>query len=114
MSESMSFKDILKNDLENTFFLAEEFAERHTINGKEMDVLFDDYELMERKGSQRVNEHFDGIYTADLLLYVKVQDFGVPPKVGALLILDGSKSYRVKEVTEEMGVYAIALGANRV
>lgn len=51
MSESMSFKDILKNDLENTFFLAEEFAERHTINGKEMDVLLDDYELMERKGS---------------------------------------------------------------
>ncbi len=95
MSKSMSFKDILKNDLENTFFLAEEFAERHTINGKEMDVLF------------------DGIYTADLLLYVKVQDFGVPPKVGALLILDGSKTYRVKEVTEEMGVYAIALGANR-
>lgn len=114
MSESMTFKDILKNDLENTFFFAEEFAERHTVNGKEMDVLLDAYELMERKGSQGGDKHFDGIFKADLLMYVKAKDFGVLPKVGAPLILDGSKTYRVQEVTEEMGVYAITLGANKL
>lgn len=113
MSDPINFNDILKNDLKNTFFLSEEFAERHMVNGKEMDVLLDAYELMERKGSQGGNNHFDGIFSAELLMYVKAQDFGVPPKVGALLILDGSKVYRVKEVTDEMGVYAIALGANK-
>lgn len=114
MSESFNFKDILLNDLKETFFLTEEFSERHMVNGTEMDVLLDDYELMERKGSRKENEHFDGIFSADVLMYVKAEDFGVSPKVGALLILDGSKVYRVREVTEEMGVYAIALGANKV
>ncbi|NCC16552.1 MAG: hypothetical protein EOM28_09415 [Clostridia bacterium] len=113
MSEPINFKDILKNDLENTFFLPEEFAERHMVNGKEMDVLLDAYELMDRKGNRKESDHFDGIFSAELLMYVKVEDFGVPPKVGALLVLDGSKVYRVQEVTEEMGVYSIALGANK-
>lgn len=114
MSESFDFKAILENDLKETFFIPEEFSERHMINGKEMDVLLDDYELMERKGSRKENEHFDGIFSADVLMYVKVEEFGVSPKVGALLVLDGSRVYRVREVTEELGVYAIALGANKV
>ncbi len=113
MSQSLDFKSIVENDLKETFFLSEEFAERHLVNGKEMDVLLDAYELMERKGSQGANNHFDGIFSAELLMYVKGVDFGVPPKVGALLVLDESKVYRVKEVTEELGVYAIALGANK-
>ena len=44
--------------------------------------------------------------------YVAAEDFGEFPPQGVLLKLDG-KQYQVADATNECGVYAITLEANR-
>lgn len=106
----MSLKDILQEDLDSVFFDAEEFAELHIVNGKEMLLLLDGNELSERKTTQE--KHLDGVYSSTMLLYVKANAYGARPKVGSMLVLD-EKQYRVTDVVEEGGVYSITIGAMR-
>lgn len=110
----MDFKEIMKDDLAGIFFDLEEFAERRTINGKEMCVIFDENELLERKKEGRAGSHFDGAYLATAMLYVKAEEYGPRPKVGSVLAIDGKNVYRVAEAVDEGGVYSIALEANRI
>lgn len=106
----MSFKDIIKQDIGNVFFNKDEFADEHIIDGVKMNATIDQNELIER--NKKVNEHMDGIYSCAFILYVTKEEFGNRPKVGSSLKVDG-KQYKVIDCTEEDGVYAITLGANR-
>ena len=108
----MGLKEVIKEDLEEVFFNLEEFAEFHEINGKQMLVILDENELTERNATQKVGRHYDGVYTSSLLLYVKAEDYGIRPKVGSVVRIDG-KTYSVTEAVDESGVYSITLGANR-
>ena len=51
----------------------------------------------------------EGLYRADLILYVKEKDYGPMPKSGKLIRLDKKRDYFVKECSLKMGVYRMEL-----
>ena len=104
----MSFKEQAGLDLTRTFLSELEFAEVRQIDGEPMRVVVDDYSLVERGGA----EHTDGIYSAQLLVYVSVAEYGARPKRNKLLNLDG-RDYRITKVEEDLGLYTFTLEANR-
>lgn len=104
-----TFKELVAADISDVFLNRLEFADAHRINGKEMTVLVDENELLERDKA-KMNTHTDGIYKSRRLIYVAKQEFGPRPAIGALLALD-AKQFRVADCTEEAGVLAIELEA---
>ena len=44
-----SFKEVMKDDVNNIFMNVDEFADMHTVDGKEIPVLVDDNEIIERE-----------------------------------------------------------------
>ena len=106
----MSFKDIIEDDVHGVFMNPQEFSEMHTVNGVEMAVQIDSNEQIERE--KRFNQHMDGIYLNEKLIYVAASDFGPLPKQGSILTLD-KRTYRVADAVSEDGVYSITIEANR-
>ncbi len=106
----MSFKDMIADDVHGVFMNPEEFSEMHTVNGVEMAVQIDANEQIERE--KRFNQHMDGIYLNQKLIYVAASDFGQLPKQGSVLTLD-KRTYRVADAISEDGVYSITIEANR-
>ena len=104
----MGFKEQAGLDLTRTFLNDKEFAEVRQIDGEPMHVVVDDHSLVERGGA----EHTDGIYSAQLLVYVSAAEYGARPKRNKLLNLDG-RDYRITKVEEDMGLYTFTLEANR-
>ena len=80
-----SFKEVMKDDVNNTFMNVDEFADTHTV---------------------------DGVYVKQKLIYVKADDFGPLPAIGRQIVFDG-KRYMVTDSTDEGGVYTITMEANR-
>lgn len=104
------FKEQIRADLD-VFLNSREFADRHTIDGREMTVLVDENELLERDKS-RLGTHTDGLYKARRLIYVSRAEFGPRPALGRQLNFDG-RIFRVEDCTEEAGMLAIELGVSR-
>lgn len=107
----MTLKEQLSADLP-VFLNLSEFAERHTINGKTVDAVIDNNALDERLASVR-NIHTDGLFRAEMLVYVGTADLGGLPRTGSMIRLDG-REYRVTEAVEEMGVCSLCLEAIRI
>lgn len=105
-----TFKEIIASDIHGTFLNTEEFSDIHIVNGVEMPVQIDSNEQIERE--KRFNQHMDGVYLNQKLIYVAASDYGPLPKQGSLLTMDGKK-YRVADAIDEYGVYSITLEANR-
>lgn len=105
----MGFKEQARNDLDRIFLNDLEFAEVKEIDSTPMRVVIDDHSLVARGGA----EHTDGIYSAQLLVYVSAAEYGARPKQGKLLNLSG-RDYRIVKVEEDMGLYTFTLEANRV
>lgn len=106
----MTFKDIVKKDVKSVFLNTEEFSEIHTVNGKPMTVQIDNNEQIERE--KRYNQHMDGIYVKQILIYVDAEKYGPLPKQGTSVSLD-KKMYRVSDAISEDGIHSITLEANR-
>lgn len=102
----MSFKDLIKEDL-TIFINPDEFGESHRINGRNLNVVVDDETLEERK-----NKNFDGISYAEILYYVKADDFGELPSISDNQKFDGRPMF-VTSASESNGMYEITLGQNR-
>lgn len=109
--ESPSFKDILKNDIKATFLNPDEFGETHTVQGKEMVVVLDDLENVEREKKLQ-STTAGGIHARQIFMYVAADDFGAFPAPGGLITLDGAR-YTVVDATDESGIYGITLEAIR-
>lgn len=105
-----SFKQLLTEDIKETFMNLEEFGEEHKINLKKMTVIIDEMELTERSKKQVENGRIEGIYKRMILLYVAQKDFGQMPAIGAMLKLDNS-NWRVVDSNNEGGMYSITLGS---
>lgn len=105
-----SFKEVLQADIDNTFMNLEEFADIHIVDGKEIPVLVDDNEIIERQ--KKMKSNMDGMYVKQKLIYVKASDFGVLPAIGRQIMFDG-KRYLVTDSTDEQEMYAITMEANR-
>ncbi len=105
-----TFKELLEQDVKNVFLNLEEFGEVHTVNEKEMVIIIDNNEQIERE--KRTNQRTDGIYKNQKLIYVATSDFGPLPKQGARLVLD-KKNYTVMDAISEDGIYSITVEAGR-
>lgn len=106
----LSFKEILQQDVKAVFLNPLEFGETHLVNGKPMTIVLDDVENVEREKKMKSNA--DGIYTRQVLFYVAADDFGAFPIEGGMITIDGQR-YTVVEATDECGIYAITIEANR-
>lgn len=80
------------------------------LNGKMMPVQVDSNEQIERE--KRFNQHMDGIYKNQKLIYVAATDYGPMPKQGSLIQFD-KRPYKVADAISEDGIYSITLEANR-
>ena len=107
----MTFKEAIRDDVVEVFMNLDEFAALHTLNGKQIPVIVDDNEMIERE--KKMKSDMDGINVKTTLIYVRARDYGsgLPP-VGYAVTLDG-KSYLVIEAVNEDGVYSIELERNR-
>lgn len=109
--ESLNFKDIVHRDISRTFLNPEEFGEAHTVNGKEVTIIFDDIENVERE--KKMKSTMDGLYVRQYFMFISADDFGGPlPAQDKLVTVDG-KRYKVVDATDESGMYGITLEANR-
>lgn len=90
------------------FLNSNEFAEKHTINGVEADVIFDDEELKELAG----NKQQEGLYINKKLIKVSETVFGGTPAIGSVIKLD-KKQYRVYHASNEEGLLTLILEAYR-
>ena len=107
----MSFKEQAGLDIARTFMNDLDFAEVRRIDGTPMHVVVDDYSLVGRNAGG--DTHMDGLYSAQLLIYVSAAEYGSRPKQNKLLNMNG-RDYRIVKVEEDMGVYTFTLEANRV
>ena len=62
----MSFKDLIKKDVQKIFMNPDEFSEIHNINGKDMPIQIDANEQIERE--KRQNQNSSGIYVNQKLV----------------------------------------------
>lgn len=108
-----TFKEMVSADVKNVFLNLDEFSDIHVINGKEMPCQVDNNEQIERE-KRSGGGHVDaaGVYRNQKLIYVPAGDFGVLPKQGHLVLMDG-KRYLVADAVDEQGIYSITLEANR-
>lgn len=110
----MTVREHWLDDVENVFFDVDEFAETHTVNGKEMPCVIDNFELIdrERKYKGYKGEHADGIYTKQVLFFVRASDFGALPAIGRNVVVD-KKNYIVTDAVNEGGSYSLTLELNK-
>ena len=106
----MGFKEIVYNDISTVFLNPEEFGEEHVVDGRAMNIVMDNVEIIERSKKQSEAGRIDGVFKRELLFYVSRSDFGPMPAQGRILTLDGRK-YIVSDAVEEGGVYSITIGA---
>ena len=95
----MSFKDLIKKDVQKIFMNPDEFSEIHNINGKDMPIQIDANEQIERE--KRQNQNSSGVY-------VSAQDYGKLPKQGSRIVMDGYL-YMIADAIDEGGVYTLTL-----
>lgn len=110
----MTFKEQIALDNTQVFMNDDEFGEIHNVNGKDMSVIIDNNELVDREKryQYRHSLYADGVYLKELLIYVKASDFGKLPAVGRVITFD-SKSYIVSDAINEDGIYSLCLEANK-
>lgn len=89
------------------FFNADEFADFHNINGRDLLIIIDDYRLQERS-----KKEYDGISVGEILYFVKAEDYGKRPEEGTPQIFDG-RQLLVFDAREDLGIYEIILKQNR-
>lgn len=91
----------------SAFFNADEFADTHNIDGRDLVVVVDNDRLKERS-----KKEYDGISVGEILYFVKAADFGERPEEGTPQIFGGRQMY-VFDAREDMGMYEIILKQNR-
>ena len=105
----MSFKDFVVADA-TVFINPAEFAEKHNLDGQDIDIVIDDDELQRRK--LKATNPEDGIHSAVLLFYAMKSDFAARTVIGRPLKLD-NRIYRINDVQgDDPVLYTITLDRN--
>lgn len=101
------FKDYLKKDLD-TFINLTEFADTHTIDGKQVSIIVDNDKIKEV--SKATNQ---GISLGEVLYSIPIASYGnKKPHVGDSQLFDNKLMY-ITSVNEDVGLYEIVLSQNR-
>lgn len=102
----MNLRDQMQLDAEMTFLNPLEFAEPHTIDGRELLITIDDDKLQERKS--RSSNPTDGVYGATLLFYARAADFSTKPVPEMRMTIDG-KIYTIADVQSDAAMITVTL-----
>lgn len=105
----MGFKEQLLDDLDSVFFNREEFAETHTINGAEVDIVVDSDKLAELYISKETDT--EELFTDSIMFYVRKKDLDFEPVPGQYLEYDG-RDMLISDVKADSESYTIVMGAN--
>lgn len=105
----MNLKDIILADIDDVFLDLDELSEMVNIDGVEIVAVIERTSLKQR--TMRQDSQYDGIYKAEMALYVKESDLGYRPVFGQSMQVNG-KFYLVAECSEENGMLEVILGAN--
>ncbi|MCE4048028.1 hypothetical protein [Bacillus sp. Au-Bac7] len=103
-----NFKDFLTQDVKNTFFNENEFAQKLAVNGKEITIILDNEQLQQRQ----FGNGGEGLEKAEVLFSVAKVELDFRPRNGEIMQL-GSKKYRVMNVSSDDDMYVITLGRNQ-
>lgn len=103
-----ALKDYLASDLD-TFLNADEFADTHNIDGRDVPAIIDRDVLKQRS---RQVDRVDGVYSGEVLLFVRVSDLPERPVIDQRMRVDNELFY-VVDCNENDGMLEISLGANR-
>ena len=106
-----SFKEIIRQDNKKVFLNFDEFGEYHNVGGKELLVMVDENEQIERDKRYK-STLTEGLFMRQFLFYVLEEDFGFLPAPGRVLKFDG-KNYTVSDSANEGGILSISMEANR-
>lgn len=105
-----TFKDFILEDLD-VFFNVDEMADKHELEGQDLDLIVVDSSLEDLKGFGRDQLNVaQEVFKIFKTVYVKSSDFYIP-KVDSELVLDG-ESYFVEEAKDQNGVIKIVLSTN--
>lgn len=105
----MIFKEQLLEDLDTVFFNPDEFAEKHTINGSEVDIVVDNDKLAELFISRQINT--EQLFTDSIMFYVRKCNLDFEPVPGQYIEYDGH-GYLITDVKTDDESYTIVLGVN--
>lgn len=113
-----SFKEAYQDDMENAFFDEEEFAGKHTIDGKECTlILTDNTSTAPALLKNALNPKETAINKISRNLYIRDTEAGKLERtkftVNAMINLDGKK-YFVQDVRHTDGVYRLTIGIHAV
>ncbi|HAB59394.1 MAG TPA: hypothetical protein DCE48_01545 [Lachnospiraceae bacterium] len=109
----MSFKDTVKEDIQNIFFNTDEFASEHILDGTEVVIVVDNDKLSSISATK--SNDYDGIFNtglfnSEIVFYINEEYIENEFFVGQLVNLDNN-DYRVDKSTKVGSVYTVALGA---
>lgn len=104
-----SFKEQMEKDFNDAFFNPDEFAELHTIDGKEIPVVVDSETLIRLNMGKAVNS--DGIFTDNIIIFVQKKYLDYEPVIGQVIDFDGV-TYPVDNVLSDTGGYTVVLRGN--
>ena len=108
----MKFKDMVRRDIKRVFHNPNEFADmtRVVYNGKTYDIpIVTDHEGT-RNRARPSSDHADGIFIADLTVYISFYDLKIVPRKGTEITLDGT-SYDIARVGFDGGEITLDLEA---
>ena len=103
----MSFKDIIKSDVKNTFFNTNEFAEKHLYGNREITAIVDDDNMIAKYSSE-----YEFLGKGSHMIMVPEEEFNKKPAVGSVITFDGCL-YEVNEVKRDDGILVIFLNSNK-
>lgn len=108
-----TFKDCVAQDVQTVFFNLNEFAEERYIDDKGLMPCITQHPGVTERAAHwegGAKQSFDqGMYKADLLLYVKQKDYGPMPQNGKLITLDKKRNYKIESCSLKAGVYRMEL-----
>ena len=105
----MGFKEQLREDLDAVFFNPDEFAEKHSINGENVDIVVDNDALAELFIQRQT--HTEQIFTDSIMFYVRKRDLVFEPVPWQYIDYDGHR-YQITDVKTDDESYTIVLGVN--
>ena len=112
-----TFKECVAQDVQNVIFNSNEFAEERYIDDKLMLCITQHPGVLERPAHWEggAKQSFDqGMYKADLLLFVKQKDYGPMPKSGKQINLGQETDLQHQIMLPESGYVSHGTGKGEV
>ena len=101
--QKKTFKDYLREDIDQVFFKENEFAMLMQIDGKPITVIKDDEKLLDYNSNLS-----EGLTKGELLFYAPISQFGNRLFQGKQIIYK-NKCYLIQDLSEDEGVYYVVL-----